>query len=52
MWKPVFKLPPPGREHPFDLTAPGLCDPSNPDDVLRQVICRASHLAQTRVAYV
>ena len=35
-----------------DLTAPGLCDPSIPDDVLRQVICQASHLAQTRSANV
>ena len=47
--KPDFKLAPRGHEH---LTAPGLCDPSIPDDVLRQVICRASHLAQNRTAYV
>ena len=51
-WIAVFKFAPPGHEHPFDLTAPDLCVPSISDDVLRQVICRASHLAQNRAAYV
>ena len=50
--KPVFKLAPPGHEYLFDPTAPGLCDPSIPDDVLRQVICQASRLAQNRAAFV
>ena len=40
---------PPGHEHLFDLTAPGLCDPSIPDDVQRQFRFQASHpLAQNR----
>ena len=46
--KPVFKLAPPEHEHPFDLTASDLCVPRISDDVLRQVICQASHLAQNR----
>ena len=50
--KPVFKLAPPGNEQLFDLAAPGLCDPSIPDHVLRQVICQASHLAQNLTANV
>ena len=44
--KTGFKLAPPGHEHLFDLTALGLCDPTISDDVLRLVICPASHLAQ------
>ena len=50
--KEFFKFAPPGHEHPFDLTAPDLCVPSIPDDVLQQVICQASHLAQNRAACV
>ena len=51
MEKPVFKLAPPEQEHPFDVTAPDLCVLSIPD-VLRQVICQASHPAQNRAACV
>ena len=36
----------------FDLTALDLCVPGIPDDVLRQVILKASHLAQNRRANV
>ena len=46
--KPVFKLAPFGNGQLFALTAPDLCVPSISDDVLRQVICQASHLAQDR----
>ena len=50
--KSVFKFALLGHEHPFDLTAPDLCVPGIPDDVLRQVICQASHPAQNRTANV
>ena len=50
--KPVFKLAPPEHEHPFDLTASDLCVPRIADDVLRQVIRQASHLAQNRAVHV
>ena len=50
--KRVFKLAPPEHEQLFDLAARDLCEPSIPDDVLRQIICQASHLAQNRTANV
>ena len=52
MGKPVFKLAPLGNAQMFDLTAPDLCVPDIPDDVLRQVILQASHPAQNRTANV
>ena len=50
--KPIFKLAPPRHEQLFDLAARGLCEPSIPDDVQRQVICQANLLAQDRAATV
>ena len=44
--KPVFRLAPFGNGQVFDLLAPGLCIPSILDDVVRQVIVQARHLAQ------
>ena len=50
--KPVFKLAQAGHEQPFDLTAPDLCVPRIPDDVLRHVIREASQLVQNGAAHV
>ena len=50
--KPVFKLAPLGNEQMFDLTAPDLHVPGIPNDVLRQVIVQARHLAQNGTANV
>ena len=52
MVKLIFKFASLGHEHSFDLAASDLCVLGIPDDVLRQVFCQASHLAQNRAAYV
>ena len=40
--KPFVRLAPLGHEQLFEVTAPDLCVPSIPDDVLRQIISQAS----------
>ena len=50
--KSVFKLAPFGNGHLFALTAPDLCVPGIPDEVLQQVISQASQLAQNGAANV